>query len=84
MTPLPALVDTNGRPIPLDRQLASGGEGAVYTIPNDPTVVAKLYHRPPSAQTIEKLAAMVRLANTTAHVGSFWSPRPRLRGRGLG
>ena len=65
MTPLPALVDTNGRPIPLDRQLASGGEGAVYTIPNDPTVVAKLYHRPPSAQTIEKLAAMVRLANNT-------------------
>jgi DNA-binding helix-hairpin-helix protein with protein kinase domain len=57
------LVDTNGRPIPLERQLASGGEGAVFTLPNDQTLVAKVYHKPPTVQTAEKLTAMVRLAN---------------------
>jgi DNA-binding helix-hairpin-helix protein with protein kinase domain len=35
----------------------------VFTLPNDPTLVAKVYHRPPTTQTVEKLAAMVRLAN---------------------
>src|SRR5262245_25750531 len=63
MTSPPALLDVNGRPVPLDRQLASGGEGAVFALPNDPSRVAKVYHRPPTAQTVEKLAAMVRLAN---------------------
>ncbi len=65
MSPPPPLIDTSGRPFPLDRQLASGGEGAVYTLPNDPNRVAKVYHqhRPPSVQTIEKLASMVALAN---------------------
>lgn len=59
----PSLVDMNGRPIQLDCQLASGGEGAVFTLPNDKTLVAKVYHKPPTAQTVEKLTAMVRLAN---------------------
>lgn len=60
---LPQLVDPNGRPIPLDSQLASGGEGAVFTLVNDHTLVAKVYHRPPTPQTAEKLTVMVRLAN---------------------
>src|SRR5262245_33905517 len=64
MTPPPPIIDTNGQPVPLDRQLASGGEGAVFTLVHGPNHVAKVYHRPPSAQTVEKLAAMVRLANT--------------------
>jgi DNA-binding helix-hairpin-helix protein with protein kinase domain len=63
MSPPPSLVDTNGRPIPLGSQLASGGEGAVFTFPNDQTLVAKVYHKLPTIQTVEKLAAMVRLAN---------------------
>lgn len=63
MTALPQLIDASGRSFPLERQLASGGEGAVYTLPNDPTRVAKVYHKPPSAQTVEKLTAMVSLVN---------------------
>ena len=59
----PPLVDMKGRPISLDRQLASGGEGAVFALPNDSTRVAKVYHRPPTTQTVEKLTTMVRLAN---------------------
>ncbi len=61
MTPPPALVDMKGRPIPLDRQIASGGEGAVFALPNDPALVAKVYHHPPTSQTVEKLEAMTRL-----------------------
>jgi DNA-binding helix-hairpin-helix protein with protein kinase domain len=63
MTSPPPLVDVNGQPISLDRQLASGGEGAVFTLPNHQTLVAKVYHRAPTTQTVEKLGAMVRLAN---------------------
>lgn len=59
----PRLVDVNGQSIALGRQLASGGEGAVFTLSNDSTLVAKVYHRPPTTQTVEKLNAMVRLAN---------------------
>jgi DNA-binding helix-hairpin-helix protein with protein kinase domain len=63
MTPPPPLIDANSRAVTLDHQLASGGEGSVFTFRNDPTRVAKVYHRPPSAQTVEKLAAMIPLAN---------------------
>ncbi|HEX5272989.1 MAG TPA: hypothetical protein VFW33_20975 [Gemmataceae bacterium] len=63
MSALPPLIDMNGRPVPLDSKLASGGEGAVFTLPNDKDRVAKVYHKPPTSQTAEKLTAMVRLAN---------------------
>ncbi|HEX4607249.1 MAG TPA: hypothetical protein VH092_03505, partial [Urbifossiella sp.] len=72
MTALPALVDQNGRPIPLDRQLASGGEGAVYTLPNDAGLVAKVYHKPPSPQTAEKLAALIGLGNPQLVTLAAW------------
>ncbi len=63
MTAPPRLTDSSDRPFPLDRQLASGGEGAVYLLPNNPAHVAKVYHKPPSPQTVEKLIAMVGLVN---------------------
>lgn len=72
MTAPPGLVDGEGRRIRLDRQLASGGEGAVFNLPNDATSVAKVYHRPPTAQTVEKLAAMVRLANPRLLAVTAW------------
>jgi DNA-binding helix-hairpin-helix protein with protein kinase domain len=72
MTSPPALVDTNGRLIALERQLASGGEGAVFTLPNNATLVAKVYHRPPTAQTVEKLTTMVRLANPPLLALAAW------------
>jgi DNA-binding helix-hairpin-helix protein with protein kinase domain len=64
MSALPPLIDTNGRPVPLDRQLGNpGGEGTVFALSNDLTLAAKVYHKPPTVQTAEKLTAMVRLAN---------------------
>ena len=63
MSTLPFLIDSSGRKIPLGGQLASGGEGTVFTLANNSALVAKVYHRPPSSQTIDKLLTMVRLAN---------------------
>jgi DNA-binding helix-hairpin-helix protein with protein kinase domain len=57
------LVDRRGCHIQLDRQLASGGEGIVYTLTSEPSQVAKVYRKPPSQQTVEKLARMVSLVN---------------------
>src|SRR5207253_2579262 len=73
MTSPPALVDTNGRPIPLDRQLGSpGGEGTVFALSNAPTLAAKVYHCPPTTQTVEKLVTMVRLANPQLLALAAW------------
>ncbi len=60
---LPRLIDNNGRIVPIDRQLAAGGEGAVYSIANAPNLVAKIYLKPPTLQTVEKLTVMTGLAN---------------------
>ena len=57
----PPLVDPAGRPVPLDRQFASGGEGAVYTLSGDAGHLAKVYHahkRIP--ETVEKLRVAER------------------------
>lgn len=72
MTTSHTLIDPRGRAVPLERQLASGGEGAVFAILNDPIRVAKVYHRPPSPQTAAKLAAMVQLANRNLTSLAAW------------
>ena len=76
MKPLPKLLDANGRPFVLERELASGGEGSVYTLPNDVQRVAKVYHKPPTAETIQKLTVMSGLANakTVGHRGMAQFP----------
>jgi DNA-binding helix-hairpin-helix protein with protein kinase domain len=66
------LVDQQGHPYSLERQLASGGEGAVFTLVNDPHSVAKVYHKPSSTQTVEKLVAMVALANPNLLALAAW------------
>lgn len=58
----PQVADQTGRPIPLDRPLASGGEGAVYTLPGDPSLVAKVYHAARrTAERSAKLRALLAL-----------------------
>ncbi|MFO0852687.1 MAG: hypothetical protein U0871_29615 [Gemmataceae bacterium] len=62
MTALPALLGPTGKPLPLERLLAEGGEGAVFTLASDPAHLVKVYKRPRSPQEIEKLTAMPGLA----------------------
>lgn len=71
MTPL-QLTDQAGRPFPLDRQLASGGEGAVFTLPNDPKRLAKVYSKQCCTQQIEKLTAMIAMSNPRLRERTAW------------
>lgn len=68
----PALIDAKGHPFPLASQLGSGGEGAVFALPNDADRVAKVYHRVPPAEIIEKLSAMIALANPKLLTVATW------------
>lgn len=49
----------NQQPLTLSKQLGSGGEGTVYALPNQPDVVAKIYHQAPTVRKQAKLTAMV-------------------------
>ena len=72
MTSSLQFVDTHGCPVSLDRKLASGGEGTVFTVASNSTFVAKIYHHAPTAQTVEKLTAMLRLANPRLLALAAW------------
>jgi DNA-binding helix-hairpin-helix protein with protein kinase domain len=54
------LLDHQGRPVELGPQFAAGGEGVVFTLAGNPSLLAKLYHRPPDPAKAEKLRWMVQ------------------------
>jgi DNA-binding helix-hairpin-helix protein with protein kinase domain len=56
----------------LDGQLAAGGEGTVHPLVGEPALLAKLYNRPPSTQTIEKLSWMVRTTSPNLRQIAAW------------
>lgn len=37
---------TNGQLVTLDTELGSGGEGKIYAVSQEPSLVAKIYHQP--------------------------------------
>ena len=49
---------SNGRTLILHTELGSGGEGKIYALDGDSTLVAKVYHQP-TAAAARKLAAML-------------------------
>src|SRR5205823_2797333 len=69
---LPTLLDPEGRPVALERELASGGEGVVYTLHGDAAQVAKVYRQPPSTLTTDKLRWMVGHATEKLTAVSAW------------
>lgn len=69
---MPAVQDNSGKPIQLGPELGRGGEGTVYEVASDPTVVAKIYHQPPEAKKAEKLLTMVQLATPELLKFSAW------------
>jgi len=56
----------------LGAELGRGGEGAVYEVPSDPALVAKIYHRVLSPGKAEKLSAMVRVGTPDLLKFSAW------------
>jgi DNA-binding helix-hairpin-helix protein with protein kinase domain len=61
--PAAKLHDHLGRPLDLGPPLASGGEGSVHAVAAEAGLLAKVYHRPPDGDKVEKLRWM------TAHAG---------------
>jgi DNA-binding helix-hairpin-helix protein with protein kinase domain len=57
------LFDHNGLQVPLGNELGRGGEACVYELPNQPRFVAKVYHKRPDHDKVEKLLQMVALQN---------------------
>lgn len=53
--------DKQGRPVDLAKELARGGEGAVYEIAGRDDTVAKIYHKPLTPDKASKLSAMSAL-----------------------
>jgi DNA-binding helix-hairpin-helix protein with protein kinase domain len=66
------LCDSAGRPWILDGHLAAGGEGTVHPLVDDDALLAKIYNRPPSLQTVEKLTWMVRTGSPTLRQIAAW------------
>lgn len=59
----PQVVDDAGRSIRLGAVLGRGGEGAVYEVIALPGLVAKVYHKPLTAERADKIRLMGQLGN---------------------
>lgn len=55
--------DSRGQMIRIGKQLGTGGEGAVFEIPGDSHIVAKIYHHAVSKEKAEKLRLMTSVAS---------------------
>ena len=67
--------------VSLDRKLGEGGEGAVFEVAGQPTLVAKVYHEPPSVQKGRKLHGMAEASSPPLAAVSAW-PQDVLMERG--
>ena len=67
------LFDSRGNPVTLGKKIGSGGEGDVYEIaPHRMDVLAKIYHKPLTAERQEKLRVMVSGCNDELKEFSAW------------
>lgn len=64
--------DLQGQETGLGRCLGQGGEGAVYSVPNGPRSVAKIYARRPDEHGARKLGAMVQLGTEALAEVAAW------------
>ena len=73
MSAPPALLDPTGRPLSLvSAPIAVGGEGGIYALVGDPTVVAKVYKEPQPPERSSKLRAMADLATEWLTAVAAW------------
>ena len=72
-SPYHHLFDSRGTPVSLGKKVGSGGEGDVYEIaPHRKDVLAKIYHKPLSAERQEKLRVMVSGCNDELKEFAAW------------
>ncbi|GGN45650.1 hypothetical protein GCM10010842_35410 [Deinococcus daejeonensis] len=68
--------DRFGQPLVLDRLLGQGGEGRVFEVKGQPTIAAKLYASPISAQRQRKIQLMPDLATADLLKVCAWPISP--------
>lgn len=70
--PPPSLIDAAGREVRLGSVLGQGGEGTVYDIASSNEIVAKVYHKPLSADRAAKIQIMSSYSNGDVNKVSAW------------
>jgi DNA-binding helix-hairpin-helix protein with protein kinase domain len=73
----------NNRPLVLDQEIGRGGEGSVWAIAGEATVVAKFYHKGLEAEKARKIEAMCRLQSESLLKIAAW-PITTLKGKPSG
>jgi DNA-binding helix-hairpin-helix protein with protein kinase domain len=72
------LLDSVSRPVHLGKQIGRGGEGGVYEVAGNPSLLAKVYHkRPLPEEQVAKLQAMVSCWSQDLETIAAW-PRALL------
>ncbi len=73
MNSVTKLVDSRGQQILLGERLGKGGEGSVYAVEGDDTLVAKLYHQRPLTQgLLAKLQSLIACRSPELDRISAW------------
>ncbi|HVT29025.1 MAG TPA: hypothetical protein VHE81_13500 [Lacipirellulaceae bacterium] len=76
--PRTVLLDSVCRAVPLGTQIGRGGEGGVYEVDGEPSLLAKVYHKKPlPADQVAKIEAMVSCWSTALETIAAW-PRALL------
>jgi DNA-binding helix-hairpin-helix protein with protein kinase domain len=70
--PPPNLIDAAGREIRLGSVIGKGGEGTVYAVTSSDEMVAKVYHKPLSADRAAKIRIMLSYSNDDVKQVSAW------------
>ncbi len=71
----PQVFDHLGKAVALGALLRRGGEGAVFDVAGQPTLVAKLYENPPAQDKADKLGAMIASGTSTLARIAAWPVR---------
>lgn len=66
------VLDQQGRPVVIGKELGRGGEGAVFEVSGNRDYVAKIYHEPAVPEKAEKLALMIRLGGDSLKQFAAW------------
>ncbi len=68
-----ALTDSRGQPIRLADEIGKGGEGSVFAVEGEPSLVAKIYYQLPlPGEDVAKLQAMVACRSSELEAISAW------------
>src|SRR6266478_3922433 len=76
-----SVFNTESGPVRLGAEIARGGEGIVYEVPSDPSIVAKVYSKLADSNKSCKLSAMVQTATSDVLKVAAW-PISTLRRNG--